>query len=228
MALEQAGGATMDADTPRTSTRLGVILYELLTGLRPFDSKRLQRQASLDEVVRILREEEPPAPSKRLSADAAATENLPQLGRRRRRLATKANAGTGLGRDEVPEKDRAPPLRDGQRPGAEVQRYLADEPVEWASAVGGLSIQEISHAAQGAAAAAIIVLLALIGGFIGTGWGLIQAKEQEGYADIERIKAHQECGRRHRGGSGPGALASNRTRMGRQGVSRMTRCAGPP
>ena len=49
---------------------LGVILYELLTGLRPFDGRRL-RQAALDEVVRIIREEEPSRPSARLSTDAA-------------------------------------------------------------------------------------------------------------------------------------------------------------
>ena len=51
-----------------------MILYELLTGLRPFDSKRL-RKAAFDETIRMIREEEPPAPSTRLLTDEA----LPSL-----------------------------------------------------------------------------------------------------------------------------------------------------
>ena len=53
---------------------LGVILYELLTGLRPFDAKRL-RDAALTEIIRIVREEEPSKPSTRLSTD----ESLPSI-----------------------------------------------------------------------------------------------------------------------------------------------------
>src|SRR5207245_58148 len=71
MAPEQAGISAHDVDTRADIYSLGVLLYELLTGLWPFDSKRL-KQAAIDEAIRILREEEPPKPSTRLSSDASS------------------------------------------------------------------------------------------------------------------------------------------------------------
>ncbi len=72
MAPEQAGTEVTTSTPVPTSTRLASSFTELLTGLRPFDPKRL-RKAALNEVVRIIREEEPSRPSTRLSTD----ESLP-------------------------------------------------------------------------------------------------------------------------------------------------------
>jgi tetratricopeptide (TPR) repeat protein len=129
MAPEQAGLTAADIDTRADVYSLGVILYELLTGLRPFDTKQLRR-AALDELVRIIREEEPSRPSTRLSAANA----LPSLAALRqvepKRLMALLRGDLDCIVMKALEKDRNRRFETANAFARDVQRYLADEPVE--------------------------------------------------------------------------------------------------
>jgi WD40 repeat protein/serine/threonine protein kinase len=130
MSPEQAEMSQLGIDTRSDVYSLGVLLYELLTGTTPLERDRL-RKAGFDEIRRLIREEEPPKPSTRLSASGVA---LAAISAQRQTEPAKL---TRLLRGELDwivmrclEKDRTRRYETANGLARDVERYLHDEPVE--------------------------------------------------------------------------------------------------
>jgi eukaryotic-like serine/threonine-protein kinase len=174
MSPEQAGFSGEDVDTRSDIYSLGVILYELLTGLRPIDAARLKK-AALTEMIRVIREEEPSKPSTRLSTDAS----LPSLAALRqtepRKLITILRGDLDWVVMKCLEKERDRRYETVNGLSRDIERHLADEVVEARPPSAGYRLSKFASRNRGQVFAAGLILLSLVLGMVGTTWGLIRA-----------------------------------------------------
>jgi WD40 repeat protein len=191
MSPEQAEFHQLDIDTRSDIYSLGVLLYELLAGSPPFTCAEMETAGVL-EMLRVIREQEPTRPSTKLST----AEGLPTLAANRGMEPAKL---TRMMRGELDwivmkalEKDRNRRYETANDFALDVQRFLADEPVQAGPPSLAYRMRKFVKRNRSLVLAVMVVLLSLVAGIVGTTLGRVEADNARNEAEKSAKMAKDE------------------------------------
>ena len=195
MSPEQADPTALDVDIRTDIYSLGVLLYELVAGVPPFDPKRLL-SAGWGEMQRIIREEEPPKPSTRVSklgdtATGIAGQAADDARDSRERRCSGDLDWITL---KALEKDRARRYQSATEFSADIRHYLADEPVVASPPSAFYRFRKLVRRNKAVFTAAAAVLVALLAGLAATALQYRRAEAARGENRRQIVRLSVERG----------------------------------
>ncbi len=182
MSPEQAEVNNLDVDTRSDVYALGVLLYELLTGSTPLERARFE-EAAWQEMMRLIREEDPPRPSLRLTSSGTLPAVAAQRHVEPEKLTRQLRGELDWIVMKCLEKDRARRYDSASGLASDVSHFLADEVVIARPPSSWYRWRKFFRRNRGRVIAVGLVLTALVAGVLGTSLALLEARAQRAQAD---------------------------------------------